>query len=80
MEADGQLDKKLDALVKINALFAQAIEKAQPGAWSPQVVMGGSGAQGSSSRATDLIDLMTAKTAKDLGVDMGVVRGAAAKK
>ena len=81
MEADGQLDKKLDALVKINALFAQAIEKAQPGAWSPQVVMGGSSnAQGSGSRATDLVDLMTAKTAKDLGVDMGVVRGATAGK
>lgn len=80
MDADGQLDKKLDALVKINAMYAGAIEKAQPGAWSPQVVMGGSNAQGGASRATDLVDLMTAKTAKDLGVDMGVVRGAAAKK
>jgi hypothetical protein len=80
MEADGQLDKKLDAWIKVNAMYAGAIEKAQPGAWSPQVVMGQNGAQGGSSRATDLVDLMTAKTAKDLGVDMGVVRGTTAKK
>lgn len=79
MDADGQLDKKLEALVKINAMYAQAIQGAQPGAWSPAVVMGGSGAgAGNGSRATDLVDLMTAKTAKDLGVDLGVVRGAAA--
>lgn len=78
MEADGQLDKKLDALVKINAAYADAIEKAQPGAWSPSVVMGGGDKGG--SRATDLVELMTAKTAKDLGVDMGVVRGATSKK
>jgi len=75
MEADGQLDKKLEALVKINGMYADAIEKAQPGAWSPQVVMGGNGGS-AGSRATDLVDLMTAKTAKELGVDMNVVRGA----
>lgn len=80
MEADGQLDKKLEALVKINAMYAQAIQGAQPGAWSPAVVMGGGSQAGGSSRATDLVDLMTAKTAKDLGVDMGVVRGAVAAK
>ncbi len=79
MEADGQLDKKLEALVKINSMYATAIEKAQPGAWAPAVQMG-AGAQGAGSRATDLVDLMTAKTAKELGVDMGVVRGATGKK
>lgn len=79
MAADGQLDKKLEALVKINSMYADAIKGAQPGAWSPSVVMGGqSGAP--ASRATDLVDLMTAKTAKDLGVDMGVLTGAAVKK
>lgn len=78
MEADGQLDKKLEAIVKINALYAQAIEKAQPGAWAPTVQMG-QGAQGAGARATDLVDLMTAKTARELGVDLGVRAGAAKK-
>jgi len=79
MEADGQLDKKLEALVKMNDRYATAIEKAQPGAWSPAVQMGQGGAS-AGSRATELVDLMTAKTAKELGIDMGVVRGATAKK
>ena len=74
MEADGQLGLKLDALVKINQMYATAVEKAQPGAWAPAVQMGqGSGNAG--SRATDLVDLMTAKTAKELGVDLGVRTG-----
>ena len=80
MDADGQLDKKLDALVKINEMYATAIEKAAPGAWSPQVVMGSSGQANGGANASNLVDLMTAKTAKDLGIDMGVVRGATAKK
>lgn len=79
MEADGQLDRKLDALIKINEMYATAIEKAQPGAWSPSVVMGGNGTNGGQN-ASALIDLMTAKTAKDLGVDMGVMKGSTAPK
>jgi hypothetical protein len=78
MEADGQLDKKLEALVKINAMYADAIAKAQPGAWAPNVSMGG-GSAGAGDRATGLVELLTAKTARDLGVDLGV-RGGAAKK
>jgi hypothetical protein len=79
MEADGQLDKKLDAIVKINSLYAEAIKSAQPGAWSPQVVMGGSGTSGGQN-ATNLVDLMTAKTARELGVDLSVKAGAAGKR
>lgn len=79
MEADGQLDKKLEAVVKINGMYADAIKSAQPGAWSPQVVMGG-GAQGNGgNNAAALIDMMTAKTAKELGVDLQVRAGAAKK-
>jgi regulator of protease activity HflC (stomatin/prohibitin superfamily) len=80
MEADGQLDKKLEALVSINAKYAEAIQNAQPGAWSPSVVMGGSGQGNGGQNASTLVDLMTAKTAKELGVDMSVKAGAAAKK
>lgn len=71
MEADGQLDKKLDAIVKINEMYADAIAKAQPGAWSPAVNMGSEGKSGGAN-ATNLVDLMTAKTARELGVDMSV--------
>lgn len=80
MEADGQLDKKLEALVKVNEMYAKAIEKAAPGAWSPAVVMGGSSGAGTGSAASSLVDLMTARTARELGVDMSVVRGATVKK
>jgi hypothetical protein len=78
MNADGQLDKKLEAVVAVNRLYAEAIMKAQPGAWSPQIVMGKSGGDGSNgSSATTLVDLLTARTAKQLGVDLSV-QGAAA--
>ena len=80
MEADGQLDKKLEAIVKINSLYADAIKSAQPGAWSPSVVMGGSGMGNGGQNAANLVDLMTAKTAKELGVDLSVKAGPTAGK
>ena len=80
MEADGQLDKKLEAIVKINTLYADAIKSAQPGAWSPSIVMGGGGQANGGQNASNLVELMTAKTAKELGVDLTVRSGAAAKK
>lgn len=80
MEADGQLDKKLEALVKINGLYADAIKSAQPGAWSPQVVMGAGGGGGAGTRATDLVDLLTAKTAREMGIDLSVKGAAQTKK
>jgi len=80
MDADGQLDKKLEAIVTINARYAEAIQKAQPGAWAPQVVMGGGAGSNAGSNATNLVDLLTAKTARELGVDLNVRTGAAVKK
>lgn len=79
MEADGQLDKKLAAIVQINTLYATAIEKAQPGAWSPSVVMGGGTSGNGGQNATSLVELMTAKTAKELGVDLSVRAGTVKK-
>lgn len=79
MDADGQLDKKLEALVAINSKYADAIAKAQPGAWAPNVQMGGA-AQGGGDRASSLVDLLTAKTAKDLSVDLGLKGAEATKK
>lgn len=79
MDADGQLDKKLEALVKINEMYAGAIKDAQPGAWSPSVNMGADG-KSAATNATQLVDLMTARTARELGVDMTVKGGAATRK
>lgn len=80
MEADGQLDKKLEALVTINRLYADAIKEAKPGAWSPSVVMGSNGQSNGGQNASNLVELMTAKTAKDLAVDLGVKEGAGGKR
>lgn len=77
MEADGQLDKKLQTLEHIAGMYADAIAKAQPGAWSPVVQSGG--AQGG-NRALDLMDTLSIRAAKDLGVDLGVKGGAATRK
>lgn len=80
MEADGQLDKKLEAYVKVSEMYATAIEKAQPGAWSPSVVMGGgNGASTGGGNASNLIELLQAKTAKDLAIDLQARTGAAKK-
>lgn len=79
MEADGQLDKRLEAVVRINQMYADAIAKAQPGAWAPAVQMG-QGSGGAGNRASDLVDLMTAKTAKEIGVDLSVKGTASVKK
>lgn len=72
MEADGQLDKRLEAVVRINELYADAIKSAQPGAWSPQVVMGSNGQGNGGTNVSQLIDLMTGKVAKEVGADMSV--------
>lgn len=82
MQADGALEKKLEAVVRINELYADAIKSAAPGAWSPSVVMGGAGGQGNGgTNAANLIDLMTAKTARDVGIDLRITgKEATAKK
>lgn len=79
MEADGQLDKKLEAVITINKNYADAIKGAAPGAWSPAVQMG-NGSGGTGDRAANLVDMLTAKTARELGVDLSVRGGSAVKK
>lgn len=73
MEADGALQPKLDAVVKMTTGIAEAMAK-YPGSWVPQFVFGGN--QGSvqhpASGAQTMIDLLTADAARRLGVDLGV--------
>lgn len=74
MNADGALAVKVDAWLKAQGLWADAIAKYQ-GAWVPSVIMGGGQlGQSSASGATSLIDLLTAKTARDLGLDLTAAR------
>lgn len=74
LKADGALKVKLDAWIKVNEAYAQAIQMYK-GNWVPQVVMGGStGEKGSTSGAggaQDLVNLLLVKTAKDLALDIG---------
>jgi hypothetical protein len=80
LNADGALDKKLDAYVKVNVAFADAIKGATAGAWTPQVQMGATGAAGTGNSAQSLIDMISAKTATELGLDRTITKGAIAKK
>lgn len=71
MQADGALDKKLSAWVEAQKAYAEALSKAQPGALVPSLMMGGNSG-GGGGNANDLIELLKAKTAKDLTLDMKV--------
>lgn len=70
MQADGALEKKLEAFVKINEVYANAIKDHQ-GSWSPQIMMG-AGATSGGMNAEQLIQLFTAKTAHDLSLNLGL--------
>lgn len=73
MAADGALDKKLEAYKEVSAYYAGAIAKYN-GQWVPTVVMGGSGSQASGNGAQALVDMLTAKTARDLGLDLSITK------
>lgn len=72
MVADGALEKKLDAYVKVQQMYSDAIKNYQ-GQWVPSVIMGqGSGQQ--ANAATNLLELMGVKAARELGLDMTIPR------
>jgi hypothetical protein len=70
MQANGALDAKLEAYVKVQGLWADAFAK-YSGNMVPQINMGGSSGS-SMANAQGLMELLTAKTAKDLGIDMSI--------
>jgi hypothetical protein len=67
MQADGALTQKLEAYKAVNAMYANAI-KDYKGAWVPGIQMGASNGPGNAG--TSLIQLLEAKTAKDLALDL----------
>lgn len=76
MSADGALEKKLDAYIKTQELWANAFAK-YPGALVPSVVMGQGGTTSALGGVNSFMDILGAKAAKDLSLDMGVQRQSA---
>jgi regulator of protease activity HflC (stomatin/prohibitin superfamily) len=77
MEADNALEKRLEAFVEVSRVYAAAITDKR---LVPEVVIAGAGqTEGGSSNATDLIALLTAKAARDLGVAVSESDRAAAE-
>lgn len=66
MQADGALDKKLEAYVKVMSAAWTAIGNYQ-GSWVPSIVYGGGA---SHNAATNFMDVVAAKAMKDLSVDL----------
>lgn len=80
MQADGALQQKLDAYIKVNNAYATAIASYK-GQWVPSVVLGSSGANGNGTTgAQTLVEMLTAKTAKEIALDLNVQSGNAAAK
>jgi len=69
MNADGALEPKLQAMIQMNKDQWAAIAT-YGGQWVPSVVMGQNGP--STNGAQTLVDLLTTKTARDLGLDLTV--------
>lgn len=69
MSADGALEQKLRAYEEVNKSYATAIQNYK-GQWVPNTVFGAT--NGSMNGATALVDLLTAKTARDLQLDMSI--------
>lgn len=68
MEADNALEQKLSAWRDVNYRFAEAIEKQK---WVPEIQFNGSSTgNDNSSSVTELLDLLTAKTAQEISLDM----------
>lgn len=71
MAADGALQMKLTTYERVSKMYADAIGSYQ-GAWVPSVIMGGANGSRSGSGAQEMIDLLTARTARDLSLDLSV--------
>jgi len=66
MSADGALSQKLNAWVEVNKVYATEFAKQK---WAPDIQMGNSSG---SNTAQAMIDLLTTKTARDLGLDLNM--------
>jgi len=67
MEADGALEQKLNTYRQVMGEFAVQFGKQK---WVPEIQMGAT--EGAGNEAANLINILTAKSLKDLGLDMSV--------
>ncbi len=74
MSADGALEKKLAALVEMNRDQWTAISNYK-GSWVPTINMGESGKGGNQNAALDLVNLLTAQSAKSIAADLTIPKG-----
>lgn len=72
LEADNALEQKLAAYVTVTPKIFEALRGT---AFVPSVMMSGNGGTTAHTTALPLIDLLTAKTAKDLALDLGIAPG-----
>ena len=78
LAADGALDAKLQAYKEVQAIWAQNFG-AFKGQLVPSVTMGAGAGSNALSTTQNLVELLTAKTAKDLALDLSNVQGAATR-
>lgn len=71
MQADGALEQKLATLRSINEVWAHAFANSKNPV-VPGVVMGGGAAGNGAGNVQTLMEVLTAKAAKDLAVEVGV--------
>jgi hypothetical protein len=76
MSADGALDKKLAAWLEAQKYWAEGFAKHE-GQLVPTMQWGGNGAGVGGNAGTQFMDLMSAKAARDLGLDLGMSRSQA---
>jgi len=69
LEADGALAQKLETYEIVMGRFAREFGKQK---WVPEVQMGSSASGEETNEAANLINLLTAKTLQDLGLDMSI--------
>lgn len=73
MNADGALERKLEAWVKVQEKFAEALATSQQ-PLVPGIVMGGGNSQQATS-VQDIMDMFAVNTARALSIDLNVDRG-----
>ena len=67
MKADNALEIRINALKDIHAKYAEMLGKHQK--IVPDVVVGSDKSSGQTNAATDLVNLLTAQTARQLGLN-----------
>ena len=78
LQADGALAQKLQTWLEAQQYWADAFSKYQ-GSIVPQIQSGGAGTGSPGNGATNFMEIMGMKAARDLGLDMTMPKGATSK-